>query len=182
MAVSEIHTGEGGKRRGPIWKPLLKLLIIVAVIGAAAAGGMALKSWQNRTKPVPPQQVALVAQDKALSGDLNAAQTEIDKTLQRTNLTNEDKYALYYQKGTNFQNEGKNQEALENFKQAATFKQTYSLYHSMGTVAEALGDVAAAIEYYEKAIPLVGAPPENMSATEDKKTLEIKIEQLRKEQ
>lgn len=182
MADTTIHTGEGGRRKRSLLKPVLWTLGFVALVAGAAFGGAALKRWQNTTKPVPPGQVAISAQDSALSGDLSGAQAQIDQALQRTDLSNADKYMLHYQRGTNFQNEGKNKEALEDFKKAEAFDQTYSLYNSMGTVAEALGETEAAIGYYEKAIPLVGAPPENMSAAEDKKTLEIKIEQLRKQQ
>lgn len=182
MANTAIHTGEGGKRKRSLLKPALWTLGLIVLVAGAAFAGAGLKKWQNSTTPAPPRQVALISQDKALSGDLAAAQADIDKTLARTDLTSADKYTLYYQKGTNFQNDGKNQEALDNFKQAETFQKTYSLYNSMATVAEALGQVQAAIDYYEKAIPLVGAPPENMTAAEDVKTLNIKIEQLRKQQ
>jgi tetratricopeptide (TPR) repeat protein len=182
MADTSIHIGDGGKRKLHVWRFLRPLLLTVAVIVVAGAAGAGLKWWEDRANPPTPQAVALYSQDKALQGDLEASQSEIDKTLQRDNLSNEDKYMLYYQKGTNFQNEGKNKEALDNFKEAVKYKQTYSLYNSMGTVAETLGDSAAAIDYYQKAIPLVGAPPENMTAAEDKKTLEIKIEQLKGQQ
>lgn len=182
MADTTIHTGEGGRRKRSLLKPALWTIGFLVVVAGAALGGALLKKWQNTSKPVPAGQVAVNAQDAALNGDLNAAQSQIDQALERTDLSNADKYMLFYQKGTNFQNEGKNREALENFKKAEAFKQTYSLYNSMGTVAEALGEISAAIDYYQKAIPLVGAPPENMSAAEDKKTLEIKIEQLRKQQ
>jgi tetratricopeptide (TPR) repeat protein len=178
MADTTIHTGDGGRRKRSLLKPVLWALGVLLLVAAAASGGALLKKWQNTSKPVPPQQIALSAQDAALDGDLNGAQAQIDQALTRTDLSDENRYDLNYQKGTNFQNEGKNKEALESFKQAATYKQTYSLYNSMAAVAEAMGDLPGAIEYLKKAIPLVGAPPENMSAVEDKKSLEIKIEQL----
>ena len=182
MADATIHTGEGGRRKRSIMKPVLWTVGFLVVVAAAATGGALLKKWQNATKPAPPQQVALKAQDAALSGDLTTAQGQIDQALKRQNLSNEDKYLLYYQKGTNFQNQGKHTEAMASFQQALNYKQTFSLYHSMALVAEAEGDIAGAIDYLKKAIPLIGAPPENPVADDDKKAFEEKIKALEAQQ
>jgi tetratricopeptide (TPR) repeat protein len=159
-------------------KKALTIIGVVLPLALAGGAGALLKFWQEETKVVPPKQVVGVSQDKAISGDFEGGQAEIDKALEREDLTAGDKYDLYYQKGTNFQNEGKNKEAMDNFKEALKYKKTYSLYHSMGMVAEATQDIQGAIDYYKAALPLVGAPPENPMADDDKIYLQGKIDAL----
>lgn len=159
-------------------KKILAIVGVLAVLGGALAAGVTLKWWQNKTTPPPTNVVIGESQNKALTGDFEGGQAEIEKALQRQDLSDEDKYMLNYQKGTNFQNAGKYQEALDNFKIAEGIKQTYSLYHSMGMVAEELGDIAGAIAYYEKGLPLIKGPV----AEDDKAYLQMKIDELKKKQ
>jgi hypothetical protein len=170
---------EDPKQRGKS-KKVLAVLGIVALLAGVVGLGVVIRTWQNKTTPPPTQVVIGESQNKALTGDFEGGQAEIDKALQRQGLSDEDKYMLNYQKGTNFQNAGKFKEAMDQFKIAEGFKKTYSLYHSMGMVAEELGDIAGAVAYYEKGMPLIVPPPKNPVAEDDKKYLQLKIDELKK--
>lgn len=154
----------------------LWIIIIPAVLLLAFGAGMGLRWWKEHNKPPTPRAIVNSSQNQAIGGDLQAAQSQIDSSLGRSDLTTDDKYLLYYQKGTNYQNNGKHQEALDNFKQAAGFKETQSLYISMGEVAQALDQKEQAISYFKKAITLI--PPTNPVAEEDKASLEQRITSL----
>ncbi len=153
----------------------LFIVIGAAVIVLAGLLGAGLAIWKHGQ--ATPSQVVNTSQNQAIGGDLGKAQADIDKALKRPGLSKDDKYMLYYQKGVNYQNHNQNQLALDVFKQAATFKQTQSLYTSMGDVAKALGDKQQAIAYYTKAIEYIPTKG-NPVANEDKQVLQDMIANL----
>ncbi|HSX32939.1 MAG TPA: tetratricopeptide repeat protein [Candidatus Saccharimonadales bacterium] len=159
--TEDVHVGSGKSKQVVPWRTLL---IGLAVVVAAGGLGIGVRYWQSRS-PAPtspasrPKTQEEVSQDQALSGDYTGAQATIDKALKQSNLSNDEKYQLYYQQGANYQNQGDNQHALASFQQAATYKQTAAINESMARVSVALGNNADAIAYYKKAIPLISASP-----------------------
>jgi tetratricopeptide (TPR) repeat protein len=175
-----LHIKQEDPKKGSKAKKALAIFGVVLLLAGVIGLGMLLRTWQNQNAPPPTSVVIGESQNKTLTGDFEGGQAEIDKALQRQDLSDEDKYMLYYQKGTNYQNTSKFKEAMEQFKIAEGYKKTYSLYHSMGMVAEELGDIAGAVAYYEKGMPLIVPPPKNPVAEDDKKYLQLKIDELKK--
>ena len=162
-----------GKSKKHLW---LWIAVVVAVLLLAFGAGAGLRWWKENHKPPTPRAVVDTSQNLAIGGDLQKAQSQIDESLNRDDLTNDERYLLEYQKGTNYQNNGKHKEALESFNRAVTFKETQSLYTSMGEAAQALKQNKQAIEYFKKAITLI--PSSNPVAAEDKASLEQHITSL----
>jgi tetratricopeptide (TPR) repeat protein len=173
--------------------PRLRWLAIgVAIIVLAASIGAGTRWLQTHNQhkkqqgtatstPVTPAQTvasksASESEKKALDGNYDAAQQQIITALKQPNLSNDDKYTLYYQQGANYENYGNNQAALDSYKQAAQNKQTQEIYESMAEVAVKLGDKSAAITYYKKEIQLI--PTNNPVAKSDKASIEKSITDL----
>src|SRR5690348_178408 len=84
-------------------RPWLPVIIVLAVIVVAGGAG-ALLSWSNsRSDSKKSSAIDLVrdVQSKVATNraDPVAAQTAIDEALKRSDLSNQDRYYLYFQKG-----------------------------------------------------------------------------------
>ena len=175
---SGIVVGGGKGPRGAKLRAAGLVLLVVLVAGGAGVGVRWLQTKSSpkhnnapaATKLTPAQQ----AQNTALSGDADKAQQQIADELKKPNLSTEEKYGLYMQQGTNYQNAGNNQAALDSYKKAAAARQTQNVYEALGAVSANLGDKTGAIAYYKKAIQLVSGPV----ADEDKAADEQIIKDL----
>ncbi|HSX35883.1 MAG TPA: hypothetical protein VLH84_03030 [Patescibacteria group bacterium] len=152
--------------------PLRTVLTVVGVIVVALLLGAGVRYWQTRSQgsvPVDRTDAAVLkSQTLSMAGDFTGAQAVVTDALKQKGLSTDQKYQLYYCQGNNYQNHGNVQQALESFKKAATYKQTQSLYESMASLAQSLGDNQSAIVYYKKAITLI--PSNKPTAAEDKAT------------
>jgi tetratricopeptide (TPR) repeat protein len=115
------------------------------------------------------------AQELAAEGKTDEANKKIGEALAQ-NPADEAKYELYVQQGVNYQNEGKNAEALAEYRKAEAVRLDFRLARLIGDVAVILDNKALAIEYYKKAIPLID--PDNPIKDAEKQTLEEKIKAL----
>ena len=151
-------------------KKIVTIVVVVLLLVLAAGIGVLVQLLQHKsgsntsnsqtgnskaalTQDTLPQSVK-DAQNSALKGDINQSNKQIASSLATTD-NNDEKFDLYLQQGINYENQSKWDDALNSYKQAEAIKQTYSLYKSMGRVAEAKGDKASALSYYKKALPLV---------------------------
>ncbi len=175
------QTGGGGGKHGT--KRVLLgfgVFVLVAVIAIGAGAGM--RWWQqqkDREKAATPQAVskqALDAQDLALTGNYDGAHQALDKALNNSSLSNNEKYELLLQKGLTYESQQKYDQALDSYKKAESARQTMVLAESIARVAREMGNEALAIEYYKKAIPLI--PPDEPRRESIKRNFEEWISRL----
>jgi tetratricopeptide (TPR) repeat protein len=156
------------------------VVIVVLIIVLAAAAGVALRWWQDSQdtsfKPKDLPETIQKSQDLASTGDFAGAHEEIEKNLEKSNLSEQQKYELYFQEGATYFNEGKYQLAIDSYKKAATFQESRSLYESMAIAAEQLGDKELAISSYKKAIEHIS--DSNPHAADDQASYEARIREL----
>lgn len=162
--------------------------IIVTVVGVllvvAAVGAGALLWWlQNREESNAPvvaeaqlPQAATDAQELAASGDVNASNKKINDALNKSGVSDNDKFDLYIQQGINFGEQNQHQQAFDSFKKAEAIKQNSMVSHLIAEQAEALGDKQTAISYYKKTISQLDAKSPVYGS--DKKVYEDKIKEL----
>src|SRR4051812_2457959 len=117
------------KRRMTLW---IVAGIVLVALSVGGGGGLLFtrgppggEAQQATAAELPAS--AVKAQDLAASGDYAAAHKQITDTLNKPDLSNSDKYALYYQQGITYQNENKPQQAIDSFKQAEAIQSTQSL-------------------------------------------------------
>lgn len=170
-------TGDKTKQRKLPWRWIIISLVVLVLATGVGVGVRWLQTHNSHKKNTLTTAQQVVSSDNlAQSGDYSAAQQQIADALKQPNLSDGDKYNLYFQQGANYENQGKNQEALDSYKQAADNKQTQDIYESMGRMAGKLGDTQAAINYYKKAIQLI--PSSDPVAAGDKASLERDIMDL----
>src|SRR6266550_3860227 len=155
-------------------KQLVTGLVVVVLLILATAIGVGLRWWQNKQAAqngngstnlnlgesgLPadtlPQKVK-EAQDLASSGKVDDSNKAIDSALGGTSNSDE-KYDLYLQQGVNNENQQKYDAAVASYKSAEASKQTFTVYKSLGRVSEALNKKQDAIDYYKKALTLIGS-------------------------
>lgn len=162
------------KRHTVLWVVAGVALFIVAIAGGIALR-MALRNndiaGSNQTSTVTLPVSASKAQDLGASGDFTGAHKQLDDALNKPGVSSSDKYALYFQQGTTFFNEGNYASAIDNYKKAEALQSTRSLSESIGDAYAASGNKDQAISYYKKAISQVSGPV----AGDDKSALEQKI-------
>lgn len=144
----------------------LTVAIFVVVIALAGGAGVGLRWWQNNHQPkTAVDTVRSVQQQAVLNKDPKAAEAAIDDALKKDNLSKQDKYYLYFQKGSAYHDQKDYKQAIDNYKLAAENWETDNIYEAMGIASASMGDKAQAIKYYERAIQLVPAdsPVRNMT-------------------
>lgn len=170
-------------------KTIIRISLIVGVIVLAAGIGVAVQLLQKSTNNndstgedlftitggTPLPKAVTDSQDLAASGNSEEANKKLNEALAQ-NPGDEAKYELYLQQGVNYQNEGKNNEALAEYRKAEAIKLDFRLAKLIGDVAAILGDKALAVDYYKKAIPLID--PDNPIKDDEKRRLEEKIKEL----
>jgi tetratricopeptide (TPR) repeat protein len=174
---TEVVGGLIRKRHMVLWIAAGVVLFIAAI-----AGGIALRmaltnnSDDVRTTKSPtnslPASVSK-AQDLSASGDFTAAHQQLSDALNKPGTSESDKYALYYQQGTTFYNEGNFTAAVDNYKKAEALQSTQSLSESIGDAYAGAGDKQNAIAYYKKAISQIAN--DNPVRDADQSSLEQKI-------
>jgi tetratricopeptide (TPR) repeat protein len=164
-------------------KRVLFVVGIVILVAAAGGAGAGLRWLQSRDKAAVStggfeqmQQPITDAQDRTFAGDFATAHKELEKALQDKSLSTDDRYELLYAQGATYENENRLTEALAAYAEAAKVKETQSLYVSMATLAEKVGNKEQAIAYYKDAIRLI--PQDNPVGGEDKGSYEQKIRDL----
>lgn len=151
---------------------------------AAVVAGVLLRWAQNQNQNKDGAEIIGLL-DNPLPSDVNEAANlssegkydESNKLIDESLLSADDatKYELYLQKGLNFENDAKYQEALAAYQEAVKIKQDFTIYSAIARVAEQLGDKQVAIENYKKALPLI---PEDPMAEFERRKLEEKIKEL----
>jgi tetratricopeptide (TPR) repeat protein len=158
----------------------------IALFIAAIAGGIALRmalthdnndSHSGQTGTIKLPSSVSKAQDLSASGDTSGAQKQISDALNKSGVSDSDKYALYYQQGTIYVNQGDYAKAIDSYKKAEALQSTQSLSESIGDAYAASGDAGQAITYYKKAISQISTDG-NPVAGDDKTSLEQKIRNL----
>jgi len=183
-----VATGSGivvgaGKSHKYVWR-FAGLIVLVVVVSLAL--GVGVRMLQDRPKTLPAKKVDPVAestekaQSLSVSGDYDQANTELEQTLKKPNLTTAQKFALYFQQGVNYENQQNYTASLAAYKQADALDQTEGVAHSIARVAAAMGDKATAIAYYQKAITRI--PADSPLRSEDKAQYQQSIKDLEAQQ
>jgi tetratricopeptide (TPR) repeat protein len=169
----------GKKRQALLWGG-----VGVLVLAAGIGGGLTFRALHHTATPSDGAQAqanrlpepAGKAQDLAAGGNYAAAHQQLDTALHQQGLSNSDKYALYFQQGATYANEGKYQAAIDSFKQAEAVTPSQSLAEAIANAYEQLGDKPNAIVYYKKAISLISS--DSPVGDDDKSVLEQKVRDL----
>ena len=158
-----------------------KILTIVSAFMAillAAGAGAGLRWWQGRQNaPDTAETTALSSQRKALRGDVDGAQADIDAALKDENLSDHQKHELYLQKGVNYFAQKNYDKALENYKLAEQYEKTDNLYQSMAQISIAQKDKEQAIKYYEEALKYIDTT--NAGAEQTREIIQNNIDLLK---
>lgn len=163
------------KRRAILW-----IVVGIALFVAAIGGGLAIRMWRSGTHNTDQTPTTTLpssankAQDLALTGSYADAHQQLNQALNKPGLSDSDKFALFYQQGVTYQNEGKLQQAIDSYKQAEAISLTQSLAESIGDAYAQQGNKEQAISYYKKAIQVVSSS-NNPVGGDEKSALEQKI-------
>ncbi|HEY5806020.1 MAG TPA: hypothetical protein VIS56_01370 [Candidatus Saccharimonadales bacterium] len=175
MAETEIKVGGGGKKSRKSW--WLVAFFSVGAIALAGAAGVGLR-WlaslhdKKTEKPLIEQ-----VQELRLSGSPEETNKKIVDALGKTSTSDADRYMLYIQQGSNYEDQQKLPEAVESYKKASGVKETYEVVSLIADAYRRIGDKEAAITYYKKAILLMSKDG-NPLYSEDKAALESTIKTL----
>lgn len=145
-------------------KKVLAAVGVVVLIAAAVGAGFLWQrlTTQNNnnqnnnqdvggTTPTLPSAVN-DAQNMAQNGQIDQSNQKLQQVLSQANASNDDKYNAYWQLGVNASNNNQPQQAITYLKQAEAIKSTYTVSHLIAQQEALVGDKAAAITYYKKAI------------------------------
>lgn len=163
---------------------VLWVAIGAALFVLAIAGGIALRmalnddndpAKQAQTPTLPAS--AAKAQESGANGNYADAHKQLDDALNKPGVSDSDKYALYYQQGTTYANEGNYGQAIESYKKAEAVQTTQSLAESIGNAYVAQGNKDQAIAAYKRAVQLISGSG-NPVGGDDKSALEQKIRDL----
>lgn len=136
----------------------LNLLVMAAGVLLAAILGAGLRWWQmdqsaqKAAQPTAIQKRADDIQDLSAKGDPAEAQKELQKELDNSHLSNDERAFLIAQQATAYENQKKYQEALTKYQESDKLKPAQGLAESIGRVAEAMGNKELAISSYKTAI------------------------------
>ncbi|MBX6334935.1 hypothetical protein IRY61_06395 [Candidatus Saccharibacteria bacterium] len=155
MAEPTISTGRGGNKRA------LKIaLIVVGVL--VLAGAIAAGAWwwqqQERDRSAekdPMTQTAEEVQNQVITGEFDKAHETIGKALERSNLSDKDKYNLYMQQGAVYESQQNYEAAMESYRKAEAIRVDVGVVYAIANVAQLMGNKELAAEYFRKAIPLI---------------------------
>lgn len=141
-----------------------KIKTIVLVVGlfvlAGLAGSLAYKlqhpeaKEEATLKPLPLPKIVNDVQNLNLAGKTDDALKYIDDGLNKSDVSDADKYQLYIQQGNIYAEQSKFDEAVKAFEQARAVKETYEVVRKLGISYQQTGDNTKAIENYKKAIQL----------------------------
>ena len=154
----------------------------VGVLLLAAGAGLAVRLLQEsivHSKDSAKEAINKKVSDiqvTALSGNYDKAQKAINDELNKPGVSNDEKYALLFQQGLNYENQKKYDDAIKSYEAAAAINQTQAVYEAAARTAEAKGDKQLAIDYYKKAITLI--PPDSPVAESTKQHYETSIKNL----
>ena len=137
-------------------------VVVCSAVLAIAVGGAArwLQTYPAQRKAAEQKAIAEQTNDiqtKSLSGDYDAAHEEIQKQLDKSDLSDNEKQALLFQEGLTYENQKQYDKAIESYKKAAAVKDTQMTAEAMARTYETMGDKQNAIKYYKKAITLIPA-------------------------
>lgn len=136
-------------------------MLAVGVVVLAGAAGVGARWWlQEReyakaAKPTEFQKQLSSTTNLSVTGDYDKAHQTVDTALDNPKLSADQKYSLYQQQGSIYESQGKPDEALESYKKAESFKETYYIAGLIAYLAEQKDDKEMAINYYKKAISLI---------------------------
>jgi tetratricopeptide (TPR) repeat protein len=165
----------------PRWQFILGL--IVAIILALAAGAFA--QWlqhkdvaknKGTSKITPPPDSVADARDLLTKGKINETDASLDQSLAKPGLSNNERFALYMEKGRVAQIREDYAAAIDSFMKAEAIKQTSEVERKLGVSWEALGDKQKALDYYKKALQLNAKSSPTYDA--DKRMLEMMIQSI----
>ena len=146
----------------------------------AGGAGAGARWWQQqKTQELqgpPPSPVAKEntrAESLALKGDYDGAHETINNALADPNLSAQAKHDLYLQQGVTYENQKDYDAAMESYRKAESIKETADVMQAIARMAEMKQDVALAVTYYKKAIPLI--PEDEVMKESLKKYYENKI-------
>lgn len=167
--------------------------IVVIVIGASAALAIFISMQQNKSSsngnggtsqngnsPVPFQKkpaekTADAAEKTAFEGNVQGGVKQLDDAIANTS-DDEELYIFYSRKATLLLNNNMLPEALDAAKKAYELHNSSDSAALVGQIAQAQGDKALAIEYYQKAIKHIDTS--DPFADEDKKYYESTLTEL----
>jgi tetratricopeptide (TPR) repeat protein len=168
-------------------KKVITIVVVVVVLVVVLLLGVLVRWLQDKDKEEsggaevigllenPFPQDVLEAQELNSQGDYDGANATIEEGL---NETSDDsvKYELYLQQGLNYENQEKYDEAIKSYQDAEAISATYTVYESIGRVAELKGDSQLAIDNYKKAYETIDT--DYPMADADKSDLESRIKDL----
>jgi tetratricopeptide (TPR) repeat protein len=176
-----------GQSKKKWWVPVLYVVGALVLAGGVGAGVRFLQNKSEDKKPDTtqqepqdlPDQVVRI-QDLAASGQYDTAQKEINEALKKPNVSDGQKFDLYFQQGIVYQTQEKFAQALASYQQAEKVEETRSVSEAVAEIAVLLGKTDLAIEYYKKVITQLD---ENSTVYDaDKDAFEAKISSLEEQQ
>ncbi len=160
-----------------------KILVWVGSIAGVAVlalgAGLLIKLLQQQAAENQAESFAKKldsAQTLTANGNYDAAQQTLSNELQRSDLTDQERFNLLYMQGTVSENKGDNQAALKSYQAAAAIKDTQGIEESIGRVAEKVVNKELAINSYKKAIQLI--PADKPTGEADKERYQNMIRNL----
>lgn len=126
------------------------MMVIVSVVVVVLIVGTVFLVKSLSSKPKVTTAAALNdANDKLFSGKNDEAIAVINDQLKAAK-SDEDKLALYMALGATYEDKKDNKAALAAFKKAGEIKTAYGINESIARAAEAAGEKAVALDYYQR--------------------------------
>lgn len=167
-------------KKGKFKKIIVKVAIVVAVLAAAGAAGFGVQWLLSQNKGGEPTQERSLTeqiQDVRSSGDFTETSKKIDDALNNSATSNDERYMLYVQQGSAYEDQQDPANAIESYKKAEAIKETYEISRLLINVYTTAGNKEHAINYCKKAITQI-QQENNPFADEDKELLEQMIVNL----
>jgi tetratricopeptide (TPR) repeat protein len=157
---------------------VISVTALITAIGSGVVIGLVLRG--NDAQILTPVQkadtITSEVQDLRLSGDAKKADARITTLLSDRSLSKEEKYALYIQQGSLFEDAGKFAEAAGAFERAAAVNDNSNVQELIGESWTRAGNKEKAISALKRAIALI--PSTSPSAEDDIARLKQTIESL----
>lgn len=164
MAETILQNGNGTNKR-KFLGVLVSVGLVVAVAAFAAGLGVGARWLQHKhahdhdDEPAAGNLVTFEEVDKAhdliQEGEYDKARESIDKALERSNISTQEKHDLLVQKAIAYENEQNDDAALEVYYQAEAVQESLQVAQSIANIADRQGNKELAIAYFKKAITLV---------------------------
>lgn len=178
MAGIQIYSSKKKSSKRPLWVVVIVLIVVVV----AAVAGFGVRWWQQVQEDAKEAEQTAISnkvstiQLKALSGDYDQAQKDIEEALARSDISVDEKYLMLMQQGTNYENKKEYDKGIASFKAALEVKAESPAAEGVARCAEGKRDKEMAITYYRMAIELI--PKDSPVYEADKKGYEGLIEHL----